>query len=194
MNPLAVAAISFGLIVATELPDKTFLASLVLGARYRALPVWLGVATAFTVHVIIAVTLGSIVTLLGPRARDGVVAALFAAGAVWLLLHRGEVEPPGGIGVGATSAGRVALTSFTVVFLAEWGDLTQIATVDLAARFADPVAVAVGAGVGLWGVGALGVLAGNRVLARIPVRLLHLVTGLVLSGFAIAAAVAALTA
>lgn len=194
MNPLAVAAIAFALIIATELPDKTFLASLVLGSRYRALPVWLGVAAAFAVHVVIAVSLGSVVTLLPARVRDGVVAVLFAAGAAWLLLHREEGDTDARIGDGATNAGRVALTSFTVVFLAEWGDLTQIATVDLAARFADPVAVAAGAIAGLWAVGGLGVLAGNRVLARIPVRLLHLVTGVVLTGFAIASAVAALAA
>jgi len=90
------------------------------------------------------------------------------------------------------SAGRVLLTTFVVVFLAEWGDLTQILTASLAARFHAPVAVGLGAGLALWSVTALAVLA-SRPLRRLPVSLVRRLTGIVLIVLAAFAAVAAAT-
>jgi Ca2+/H+ antiporter, TMEM165/GDT1 family len=86
---------------------------------------------------------------------------------------------------------RLFVTTFVVVFLAEWGDLTQILTASLAARFHDPVAVGLAAGLALWSVAALAVIAG-RPLRRLPTALLGRLTGvvlLVLAAFAVAAAV-----
>jgi Ca2+/H+ antiporter, TMEM165/GDT1 family len=61
-------------------------------------------------------------------------------------------------------------TSFAVVFLAEFGDLTQFMTVSLAARFHDPIAVGVGATLALWTATAIAVLAGWRLLKLIPMK------------------------
>jgi putative Ca2+/H+ antiporter (TMEM165/GDT1 family) len=88
--------------------------------------------------------------------------------------------------------GRVFLTTFAVVFLAEWGDLTQILTASLAARFHAPVAVGLGAGLALWSVTALAVLA-SRPLRRLPAALVRRLTGIVLLALAAFAAVAAAT-
>jgi putative Ca2+/H+ antiporter (TMEM165/GDT1 family) len=87
---------------------------------------------------------------------------------------------------------RVFLTTFAVVFLAEWGDLTQILTASLAARFHAPVAVGVSAGLALWSVTGLAVIAG-RPLRRLPAPLIRRLTGIVLLALAAFAAVAAVT-
>jgi Ca2+/H+ antiporter, TMEM165/GDT1 family len=99
-------------------------------------------------------------------------------------------SPPAAAAAPQGSAGRVVLTTFAVVFLAEWGDLTQILTASLAARFHAPLSVGLGAGLALWSVSALAVLA-SRPLRRLPAGLVRRLTGivlLVLSAFAVAAA------
>ncbi len=130
MPYLAVIAVAFTLTFLAELPDKSMFASLVLGTRYRPSWVWAGVATAFTVHMGIAVTAGQLLALLPDRVVEAVVAGLFVAGSVYLWVtslrpeHRDEVDAARQ-GARAAPFWRVAGTSFTVVFLAEWGDITQ---------------------------------------------------------------------
>lgn len=197
MHPL-VALIVFGVIVIAELPDKSLFASLVLGSRYRASWVFAGVATAFLVHVVIAVTAGGLLTLLPKRVVEAIVAALFALGAALLLLGREENEVAHGAEQGAAvdravradpTFRRVALTSFGVVFAGEWGDITQIATANYAARYHDPVAVGVGALLALWTVAGLAVTAGKKLMDHVSVTLVRRITGLVLTGFAVLSAV-----
>ena len=106
MPYLAAAGVAFVLTFLGELPDKSLFASLVLGTRYRAAYVWAGVAAAFTVHVGIAVTAGRLLALLPQHLVDGVVAALFLAGAVYLLATSFRPQPAGGPGRG--QAGRPA--------------------------------------------------------------------------------------
>jgi putative Ca2+/H+ antiporter (TMEM165/GDT1 family) len=60
---LALVLTTFAVILPAELPDKSMLASLVLGTRYRPLPVFLGVAAAFAVHVCVAVAIGGVLAL-----------------------------------------------------------------------------------------------------------------------------------
>ncbi len=188
---LTVVGIVFGVVFVAELPDKSLFASLVLGTRYRAWWVWSGVAAAFLVHVVLAVAAGQALTLLSPRLVDALVALLFLAGAGYLLLARdhehaaGESPPTAGPSSGFR---RVAATSFGVVFLGEWGDVTQITTANYAARYAEPVAVAIGAVAALWAVAALAVTAGSALLDRVPVRLVRRVAGLVLVGFGVVSA------
>src|SRR5699024_5259550 len=73
---------------------------------------------------------------------------------------------------GYTDAGflRVAGLSYGVIFLAEWGDLTQILTANLAARYDEPASVAIGAVAGLWAVGLLAILGGKSLLTLLPIR------------------------
>jgi putative Ca2+/H+ antiporter (TMEM165/GDT1 family) len=196
---LVVLATVFGIIFVAELPDKTALASLVLGTKYRAGHVFVGVAAAFAVHVMLAIVAGSLLGLLPHRAVDAVIAVLFALGAVLMLRRRDEDAQPGRACsdypvalLSARPAGddqrphsdavtrvratvttrsgfwRVAATSFVVLFVAEFGDLTQIATANLAAKFHDPLTVGVGAVLGLWAVGALAITGGRHLLRLIP--------------------------
>jgi putative Ca2+/H+ antiporter (TMEM165/GDT1 family) len=200
VNPLVVLIV-FGVVAIAELPDKSLFASLVLGTRYRAGWVFTGVAAAFLVHVLIAVTAGGLLTLLPHRVVEIVVAVLFGAGAALLLLGREEDEVAQGIEEGATvvravrndpTFRRVALTSFGVVFVGEWGDITQIATANYAARYHDPVSVGIGAVLGLWAVAALAVTAGKRTLDVISVTVVRRIAGVVLTVFAVLSAVSAI--
>ena len=113
------------------------------------------------------------------------------AGAARTASHRVAVNPAAAVAPQG-SAGRVFLTTFVVVFLAEWGDLTQILTASLAARFHAPLAVGLGAGLALWSVTALAVLA-SRPLRRLPAALVRRLTGIVLLVLAAFAVVAAVT-
>src|ERR1700690_44725 len=90
---LAQVATCFAVVFVAELPDKTALASLVLGTRYRAWFVFAGVAAAFTVHVVIAVSAGSLLLLLPHGVVRAVVAVLFAAGAAAMLRRRDDDAP-----------------------------------------------------------------------------------------------------
>jgi putative Ca2+/H+ antiporter (TMEM165/GDT1 family) len=159
--------------------------------------VWVGVASAFAVHVVIAVVAGGVLSLLPHRVVEVVVAVLFLAGATYLLLGSEEDEVEEGVEAGERrippSFRRVALTSFGVVFVGEWGDITQITTANYAARYADPVSVGVGAVAALWAVSALAVTAGQVVLSRVPVVLVRRVSGVVLLGFAALSAYGAVT-
>jgi len=181
-----------------ELPDKSMFASLVLGTRYRALYVWLGVATAFLVHVVIAVAAGGVLRLLPKRLVEAVVAVLFLLGAALILRGEGdEDEQEAELDADELPAQRrfwrVFLTSFSVVFIGEWGDITQIATANYAARY-DPLTVGVGAVLGLWLVSGLGVSVGARLLRYVPMMLMQRVTATILAVFGVISAVAAVKA
>lgn len=182
----AVAAAVFPIIFVGELPDKTMFASLVMSTRGKPASVWLGAATAFAVHVAIATTIGvAIFHLLPHRAVDGVVAFLFLGGAA-LAVREGikarDEEPL--IEHEAASGRRVATTAFIVIFLAEWGDLTQILTANLAAHYHSPLSVGLGAIAALWAVAALAVIGGRGVLRFVNIRTVRFVTAGILVALA----------
>jgi len=198
MEFVTAALIAFGVVVLVELPDKTLVATLVLSTRFRARPVLIGVALAFAVQCVIAAAAGGVITLLPRRAVEAVVAGLFALGAA--LLIRESFETPDAVDLAAAreaaSFRRSAATSFAVLFAAEWGDASQIATAGLVARhrgLEHAIATALGAWLALVLVAALAVVAGRAIMSRVPLRLVHRVAGVVFAGFAIAAAVAAAT-
>jgi putative Ca2+/H+ antiporter (TMEM165/GDT1 family) len=184
MPYLAAAGVAFVLTFLGELPDKSLFASLVLGTRYRPAFVWAGAAAAFTVHVGIAVTAGRLLALLPQHLVDGVVATLFLAGAVYLWLTSFHQQQPEDVdaarqGGPPASFARVAGTSFAVVFLAEWGDITQLTAANLAARY-DPLSVFVGATLGLWAVAAIAVNVGAKSLNVIPMAWVRRITAVIL--------------
>jgi putative Ca2+/H+ antiporter (TMEM165/GDT1 family) len=184
MSYLAVAGLAFALTFLAELPDKSMFASLVLGTRYRPAWVWAGVAAAFTVHMGIAVTAGHFLALLPHQALQIVVAALFVAGAAYLYaasLHTSAHEGADAARQGGRrpSFWRVAGTAFTVVFLAEWGDITQLTAANLAARY-NPLLVFAGATLGLWAVAAVAVSVGAKTLNLIPMSWVQRITATIL--------------
>jgi putative Ca2+/H+ antiporter (TMEM165/GDT1 family) len=191
---LAIAATVFAVIFTAELPDKTALASLILGSRYRPSYVFAGIAAAFAVHTGLAIAAGSLLALLPHRPLEIIVAVLFAAGAVLLLRGRHEdgdesMEVRGK----EPSFWRVAWTGFAVIIVAEFGDLTQIAIATLAARYHDPLSVGVGALLALWAVAAIAIAGGRSLLKIIPLTWITRIAAgimLVMAGFSLAAALA----
>jgi Ca2+/H+ antiporter, TMEM165/GDT1 family len=188
---LSVLAVTFGLIFVAELPDKTMIAAIVLASRHRPLPVWIGAAAAMVVNSALAVGAGRLLELLPHRAVEGVVAALFLAGSLYLLLtgeasaeHQGEEEA-----AHASSNRNVALTAFGVIIVAELGDLTQILTANLAAHYHQPWSVFLAAVAALVTVMAIGVLGGRALLRVMPLGVIRKIAGTLLAGFAVYAAV-----
>jgi putative Ca2+/H+ antiporter (TMEM165/GDT1 family) len=197
MSSVTAALIAFGVVVLVELPDKTLVASLVLSTRYRPRPVLVGVALAFAVQCAFAAAAGGVITLLPRRAVEGVVAVLFAVGAALLIKESFEMTDDVELAAAreAASFWRIAWTSFGVLFAAEWGDASQIATAGLVARHrgvAHAVATALGAWVALVAVAALAVVAGRAVVRRVPLRLVHRGAGGVFALFAVLATAAAI--
>lgn len=172
---VALTAAVFGVVFIGELPDKTVVATLVLGARYRPLPVFIGVAASFAVPVVVAVTAGGLLAALPRRPVEVLTGLLFLVGAVLLLRSDpAEAAAEGEQNAAAARAARtwaqIAMTSFVVVLVAEFGDLTQILTATLAARYREPLSVGVGAALALWAVAARAVIFGRSLLRVVPLR------------------------
>jgi Ca2+/H+ antiporter, TMEM165/GDT1 family len=192
---IATFAIAFGAIVLVELPDKTLVATLVLSTKYRPRPVLAGVACAFAVQCVIAVTAGGLLRLLPQRAVEALVALLFAFGA--LLLWRESVggddqDEAGTVADHALSGRRIFGISFGVLFAAEWGDASQLATAALVARYGEPVSIGLGAFLALVGVASLAVVMGKVILRKVPLQLVHQIAAVLFTVFAIIAAIAAI--
>ncbi|WP_309110134.1 TMEM165/GDT1 family protein [Saccharothrix sp.] len=188
MAPELIAlATAFGIIFLAELPDKTMVATLVLTTRYRALPVFVGVTVAFAIQCVVAATFGGVLTLLPDRVVAGVVAVLFGVGAFLLLKEsfaKDDESTDGSASQSPVSFGRAALTSFGVLFAAEWGDASQLGTAALAARYGTPVFVGLGAFLALVTVAGIAVLVGRKIAARIPTHLIQRVSGTIFAVFA----------
>ena len=188
MFDLAVIGTVFGLIFVAELPDKTAVASLVLGAKYRPSWVFTGVAAGFLVHVVIAVAAGSLISLLPHRLVEGIVGALFLIGAI-LLWRQGpdeedEAERQADDIPAEAGFTRVAATSFVVIFVAEFGDLTQILCANLAAHYHSPLSVGIGATLGLWAVALVAMIGGKTLLRVIPITAIVRIAAVIMIGLA----------
>ncbi|HEY3750503.1 MAG TPA: TMEM165/GDT1 family protein [Pseudonocardiaceae bacterium] len=192
-----IIATVFGVVFVGELPDKTAVASLILGARYRPVPVLVGVWAAFLIHVTLACTAGGLVAKLPHRPVEFVTAALFLIGAGLLLRSSPsdaaeEAEENTSKYTGERSPRQVAVASFVIVLVAEFGDLTQILTATLAARYRDPLSVGIGALLALWAVAALAVTFGRSLLKVISLRRVQQLAAIALAVLAILSLISAL--
>lgn len=198
----AVIGTAFGVVFLAELPDKTALASLVLATKYRSRDVFLGAAGGFTVQVAIALAAGRLLALLPHRVLESIVAALFLLGA-FLIYRHGREEVQDGeeetaeteeamrkAGEG-TGSWRAMLTSFTVITIAEFGDLTQIVTANLAAKY-NWLPVGVGALVALWAVAALAILGGQTLLRFISLKWITRAAAVIMAALAVFSLIAAI--
>ncbi|MEY3734588.1 MAG: hypothetical protein RL347_1947 [Actinomycetota bacterium] len=198
---LTTVGLAFLLIFPAELPDKTFIATLVLSTRYRRLMVWIGVAAAFAVQATIAVAAGGLLSLLPQRLVLGITCLLFAAGAVLMLVsglrargseQRAEAEEAEHIEESAARRAspsdsnlRIAATSFMVLFAAEWGDLSQLLTAGLAARTGQPLSVFTGAWLALICVAGIAVLIGGWLQNRVALWRIRLASAVILAALAV---------
>ena len=170
MSGPLIAAIVLGTVFVVEMPDNSGLASLVLGTRYRPIGVLAGTFAAFALHAVLAVTCGSLLSLLPHRIVQLVVAAVFLIGAVLVLRTDADDDDEARLKADATGFWPVAATSFGVIALAELGDLSDITMANLAARYHDPVPVLIGSVLGLWLVAALAITGGRGLLRIFPMR------------------------
>lgn len=199
MIDFAIVVTTFALIFPAELPDKTFVATLVLATRFKHLWVWLGVISAFAVQVLIAVAAGGLLALAPQRLVLAITFTLFAVGA-YVMIKGGlssraaemeeEADEEAEVSSKAaaqnpTSALRVFITSFVILFTAEWGDLSQLLTAGLAARTGEPVSVFIGSWSALAVVSGIAVLVGTWLRTRVPIWRIRLVSGGILTILAI---------
>jgi Ca2+/H+ antiporter, TMEM165/GDT1 family len=182
---IVTAVIVFAAIFFVELPDKTFIATLVLATRFRPLHVWVGVCLAFLVQTVVAVSVGGLLAQLPRRPVEAFAALMFLIGGVILLRGAGkadeeeaETEEEFATKGSATATGLKAVAvSFSVLFLAEWGDLSQLLTASMVLRFHEPVSVFVGAFAALAAVSALGALIGRALLSRVRLSTIRRIGG-----------------
>jgi putative Ca2+/H+ antiporter (TMEM165/GDT1 family) len=180
---LAVIAVAFGAIFLVELPDKTFVAALVLATRYRPAAVWVGVGLAFLVQTAIACTVGQVVTYLPHAVVESVAGLIFLVGAVLLLREapkadaaEAATEEEFAAKAVAPKAGLAAVgASFLVLFAAEWGDLSQLLTISLVGRYHDALSVFVGAWGALLVVSGMAVVSGRFLLRHMRLSTIHYV-------------------
>jgi putative Ca2+/H+ antiporter (TMEM165/GDT1 family) len=187
MVQLGVIATVFAIIFVAELPDKTMIATLIMGSRYRPVLVWLGATLAFGIHAAVAVAVGQLLQLLPHKAIEAVTAVLFAAGAAYLLLvPETKEEREGEDEADSVRKGRKTVAAaFLVIFIGEFGDLTQILTANLAAKYHAPAEVFIGAFAGLATVAAVGAFGGRALLRVLPLAVIRKAGGVLLAGFAI---------
>jgi Ca2+/H+ antiporter, TMEM165/GDT1 family len=190
MSWLVLLVTVFAVTFIAELPDKSLFATLLLSTRYRPAYVWLGVAAAFAVHVVLAVSAGDLLTLAPSSVVQAISGVLFLGGAVWMLRSgsQDENEPgPDAVRQGNGEIGliRVFATSFAVIFIGEWGDITQITTANFAARYDNPLIVGIAAMLALWAVSGLAVVGGAKLLQRVPARWVRVVSALALTGLGV---------
>lgn len=163
--------ISTGVVALAEIGDKTQLLAFLLAARFRRpWPIVAGILAATLANHALAGAAGAwLMALAGPVVMRWVLGISFLAMAAWTLVpdhvDEDDVAPRSGRGV--------FLTTLLAFFLAEMGDKTQVATVALAAKYAMPVAVVAGTTLGMMIANVPAVFLGDRLLRKMPVRLVH---------------------
>lgn len=176
--------VSTGVVALGEVGDKTQLLALLLAARYRKpLPIIAGILVATLLNHAAAAALGAwLARTIDPQWMRWGLGVSFLAVAVWMLIpdEADEVED--------RSSGRLGVFALTVVafFLAEMGDKTQVATVMLAARFDDLVAVTVGTTLGMMIANVPAVLLGDRAVKVVPVAWVHRIAAAVFAAIGVA--------
>jgi putative Ca2+/H+ antiporter (TMEM165/GDT1 family) len=165
-------AVTFSAIFLAELPDKTMIATLLLSTHFhRRLPVWAGVTLGYATHVLLAVIFGTALSQLPKTPIHVLVGLLFLTGGVmtWRAGSSGDHDETAKWSASMSNA-RVVWTAASVILVAEFGDLTQLATAGFAARFDDPIAVGFGSIAALSSVSGLAVLAGGWLQKKVPLN------------------------
>ncbi len=164
---------TFVLIFVAELPDKTAFAALFLATCHHPFAVFLGAAAAFVIQSAVAVAFGSLISLLPSHWVHLSAGILFCVFAV-MMWRRKDPEPEDVDCEGGKMLrfSKSVGTAFMTIFIAEWGDLTQLATATLVAKYQSPWTIFVSATLALWAVTAIGVIIGANAKHRIhPQRL-----------------------
>ena len=187
MLDLTTMALVFGAIFLVELPDKTFIATLVMSTRFRPLLVWIGVGLAFLVQTLVAVVAGGLLAKLPTTPVQLVAIAMFLIGGVILLkgaagadAEEAETEEEFAEKSNRQVRGwQIVSMCFGIIFLAEWGDLSQLLTASMVLKYGEPVSVFLGAWVALLAVSALGAALGRTLLTKMKLSTIRRIGGAV---------------
>ena len=181
---LGLALSVFGVIFLAELPDKTMIATLIMGSRGKAAAVWIGASVAFTVHMAIAAVAGGLLHKLPHLALEIVVTVMFFAFAAYLLLVPEEEAVDEGEEEAATERAsttlKTMLSAFTVILVAETGDLTQILAASFTASSHQPITVFFASTLALMSVTAIGAFGGKALLRVLPLARIRQLGGVLL--------------
>lgn len=171
---LSTIAVVFAAVFLAELPDKTMFATLLLSTRYRSRSaVWAGVSVAYVGHVVVASVLGGFLSRLPREPVQATIGGLFVAAGLWVLWSsRGteREESDANAVPDRVTWRRTFIVAASTVGVAEFADITQLATAGFAASTGRPVAVGIGAAAALVSVSGLAVLAGRWLVSRVPLR------------------------
>ncbi len=169
----------FGVIFLAELPDKTALSALVLASRHRALPVFLGAALALALQSLIAVGAGSLLAKLPEHVVHVGAGLLFVGCALVMWFKKPEDDEPDTKAEEKAGFWGALWTVFAVVFVAEWGDLTQIGTAGFEAKYHAWLTILLASTLALWSVTAIAVFIGNRAGKLLSPRITQKVAAIV---------------
>jgi Ca2+/H+ antiporter, TMEM165/GDT1 family len=171
---LSISGASFILIFLAEFGDKSQLVCMTLAAKHRPWPVLLGAVTAFAVLNLLAVLFGAVVASWVPEFWLAlIVAGLFGFFGVQSLLMKDDPEDEN---TEVRSSHSLFITALLMIFVAEFGDKTQLAVAGLASTY-HGLPVWVGATLALLVTTALGIIVGQRLLKRLPLGLIHKFSG-----------------
>jgi Ca2+/H+ antiporter, TMEM165/GDT1 family len=172
-----------------ELPDKTFVATIIMAARSRPTSVLIGGSTALVTQMFLAVEAGRLLTLFPVNVKNLIVALFFLGGAAYLLFVPEKKEEQKGEKEGGQlrtgSRWREITTAFTVIFIGEMGDLTQIQAANLSAKTHQPLEVFLAASIALVAVTFVGVFGGQVLVRRVPLSKIRFTGGLIFAGLGI---------
>ena len=180
----SIALSAFSLLFLAELGDKSQLMTMALAHRYRPLPVVAGVFAAFLMLNLLAVLLGTALGEWLPETLLLVIGGLLFLAFAYRSIREGQEDEQLEQGTGHRAA---FLTSFTLIFVTELGDKTQLATLALAAQTGEACSVLLGGTLALWTVALLGVLVGARLLRRVPAVWVHRASALLFLAFGLSA-------
>jgi putative Ca2+/H+ antiporter (TMEM165/GDT1 family) len=184
LSSLELFATVFGVIFVAELPDKTALAALVLATRNKALPVFFGAALGLTMQSLIAVGAGSLLAQL-PARYVQIGSGVVFLGCAILMWIRSPEHGDEGEAKAATGFWKTLWTVFAVVFIAEFGDLTQIGTAAFEAKYHAWVVILVASTLALWCVAAIAVFVGNRAGKLLNPRITQKVAAVIFAGIGV---------
>jgi Ca2+/H+ antiporter, TMEM165/GDT1 family len=186
---LALFATVFGVLFIAELPDKTMIATLVMGSRSNPRAVWLGAGSAFVAQVALSCLAGRLILLLPHSVVHIFETVLFLGGAAYLLfVNEKTAEEEGEAEARNERLGtflRVTASAFVVIFVGEFGDLTQLLTMNFVAKSHDMLTVFVAASLALVAISGIAALSGRVLLRVLPLAIIRKAGGLVLLGFGI---------
>jgi Ca2+/H+ antiporter, TMEM165/GDT1 family len=179
----------FALMFLLELPDKTMIATIVMSTRARPSSIVVGASAGFVVQMALAVAAGSLLTLLPSHIKELIVALLFLGGAGYLLfVSEKDVEAEGtreGQSERPSSRGREILTAFTVIFVGEFGDLTQIQAANFSAKTHQPFEVFIASSLALIAISFVGAYGGKLLQRFVPLSKIRVIGGLIFAGLGV---------